>query len=224
MLDETFAEALVHKRANWFARRRGFSGHKILGVRLRPFWFWHAACLDLIGSPFLTGGKMPDLGDLVLALFYCRARHPHLPQPVGLSWRFFRFRARIHYSLRIIRLHSAFKKLAKHFKGRRLRDPAVGLIEQAQEIIAFRHYMADYNCPPEYGESENSQPAKTPWYLFSVALTLRLNPRLTLSEAWNSELGLTGWMNAAHMEASGTRIDILTPELRKAFSEVGVRV
>ena len=217
MLDETFAEAVAHKRANWLGRIRGFSGHKILGIRLRPFSFWHAAYLDFIKSPFaghvrpapLSGAGVqtkPDLGDLILAIACCRARYPNPPSFTGLRWRLLRWRAKLCYSIRVRRLRHA------------------PLMAEGLETLAFYRYLKDYSSVPTYGESEDSQPVKTPWYLFAVALQLRLNPRLTVAQAWNSSIGLAGWMNAAHIEASGTKIDILTPELREAFGQIGVKV
>ncbi|MBA3833711.1 MAG: hypothetical protein H0X34_17825 [Chthoniobacterales bacterium] len=92
------------------------------------------------------------------------------------------------------------------------------------QLNAFCVYLRDYNTGPVFGAKDDSPGLKCPWYLIAVCQTLQNNPRLTLAQAWNTEVGLGAWFNAAHAEARGVPLDILTPELRQTFAEAGIQL
>ncbi|HEY4282647.1 MAG TPA: hypothetical protein VGM62_06235, partial [Chthoniobacterales bacterium] len=82
MLDDLFAEAIVHKpvpvaASLWDAlksrRKPNVSGHVVLGLRLRPFSYWHAFNLDLVGY---SAAKLNQFSTLLLAARCCRLRYP----------------------------------------------------------------------------------------------------------------------------------------------------
>ena len=47
------------------------SAPRLIGVQLRPFSLWHAACLMLLDSPYIAVGREPDDGDFLSALMVC---------------------------------------------------------------------------------------------------------------------------------------------------------
>ncbi len=183
MLDETFAEAIVHQPR-----------HRVLGLKLWPFSFWHAANLDFIESPFAGHTGQLDLAALLLAVKVCRLRYPSQLSTLNSQLRRFivwRYGAQAAY---------------------------------LAQLNAFCVYLRDYNTGPVFGAKDDSPGLKCPWYLIAVCQTLQNNPRLTLAQAWNTEVGLGAWCNAAHAEARGVPLDILTPELRQTFAEAGIQL
>jgi hypothetical protein len=239
VLDETFAEALVHRQPPAHLRflsslvtrhssLAAWSGHCILGIRLRPFSFWHAACLDFIKSPFAGHADgLPTLDTLLWAVAACRTRFPQIPSLEGFSGRLLRYRAIFNYARGQRLARADHKTTGQRDNGTKRVSGQWSVVSGrvlAEQLLAFVSYMADYNAAPVYGEQEDSEPVKTPWYLFAVAMQLRLNPGLSETQAWNATVGYTAWKNAAQCEAAGIKIDILTPELRQAFAKVGVKV
>jgi hypothetical protein len=197
VLDETFAESLVHRSAPWHAAARGLTGHVVLGSRLRPFSFWHACQLEICGSAFSGFDKTIDCSELLIATQICRLRYPQRPRLTGLAFR----------------LRTRLTSLA--YCRRYLR-----------QLYAFSSYLADYNSRPVYAETENSSPVKTPWYLVAVC-KLRMNAAqmgqpLTEAQAWDMPVGYGSWLTASCAEARGERVEIMTNEDREAFREAGI--
>ena len=194
MLDTVFAESIVHARPPRWAARRGLSAHTVLGRRLRPFTFWHALLLEVIGSPYARGGRPGafDLAALFHAARVCQLRYPHTLAP-----------------LRFATLSAC---LLQRRYGRRLE----------REQAAFLHYLRDYNSPPIYGTREGDEHSiSCPWYAVVVEQLLLLDPRLTLAQAWDSPIGSTRWRIAARQDAEGRKPLIETPEIRAAYAEAG---
>lgn len=200
MLDELFAESVIHRRASFFCRAK-WSGHVVAGLRLRPFSYWHAFQLDAINNPFAghgDGSTPPTFPDLTWAIAACRLRYPRLPA-LG---RITRWRAEWAY-LRAKRRHEWL----------------------ANQNLAFLAYLADYNSRPRYGDPKaDDELIKTPWYLYEIASLMNYFPRLTLAQAWDTPVGYGAWLIAARTEAAGNKVDLLTPELREAFAKVGVQI
>jgi hypothetical protein len=199
----------------------------VLGRKLRQFTFWRAACLDFIKSP-LAGyeGPVADLNTLLWAAECCRATYPHRPRVTRLrrtaaAWRFV-FCSR--GSMSRSGSPPPRSSLPASAGLSTLNYQPSTSSDLWREVTAFYAYLRDYNSRPIFGRAEGTenQPVQTPWYLFGVALALTNNPRLTLAQAWNSEVGQSTWYNAAFAEARGIKLNLLTPELEKEFREMGL--
>jgi len=190
-VDDSFAEAVVHSKA-----------HRVLGLRLRPFSLWHAANLDFIASPFAGHKTLVDLAALYVAARVCQLRYPsvyrrsHLERALKL-WMLWRFKA------------------TKRHRGKPARFPLLA------EVAKFSAYLRDYASRPEYMQGEDSVPVRCPWYLYEAALLKNYNPGMTWGQCWDFPVGEAGWCNAAMHEAHGNKIELVTPEYRKAFREAG---
>lgn len=209
MLDEVFAEAIVHKpigpvaTALWAVRDVltghrpvATSGHVILGLRVRPFSFWHAFNLDLvagIGDP----GSLSQFSNLLLATRCCRLRYPQTISSTGRTEWFL-------YQLASLRFTFRFAK-SQEFR--------------LAQVKKFIDYRADYaDCVPEIAEA--GEPVKLPGYLYHVALLRRLRPELTKAQAWDFPVAEGQWEILAALAADGAKIDVLTPEDRKDLNEM----
>lgn len=191
MLDDAFAEAVIHAPVPWYVRR-GFTGHKVLGLRLRPFSFWHAFNLDLIGYNAM---RLTAFSSLLLAARCCRLRYPQSLADQNPRW---------HNELIALRYAKRFNKdLA--FKA-----------EQVRRFVAYRRDYAD--CVPEVAGGEES--TKLPWYLYQVSVLRQMRPELTKAQAWDSPIAASVWEILGSMAATGNKIDILTPEDRKQLEEI----
>jgi hypothetical protein len=197
-VDESFAEAVVHKRR-----------HRIVGITLRPFSFWHAANLDFIESPFVGHNAKIDFAALLVAARTCRLRYPH-------TLRTYPFEKVV--DLLKARKYRPVKARLEDIKRGDLSNVKLPFL---QEVAKFCAYLRDYSGRPEYMTREESVPVKTPWYLFEVAMFKRYNPQLTWPQCWDMPVGEASWFNAAMHEAHGTQIDLVTPEYRKAFRSLG---
>jgi hypothetical protein len=194
MLDEVFAEAIVHKPVFGVPRLRGFSAHVILGLRVRPFSFWHAFNLDLAGY---AADNLSQFSMLLLAVRCCRLRYPRtLSSPSAFEWFL--------YQLASFRFAFKFPKSA----SLRLRE--------TQKFLDYRKDYAD--CVPEMADSGES--VKLPGYLYHVALLRRLMPGLTKAQAWDFPIAEAQWEILAALAARGAKIDVLTPEDRRDLSEM----
>ena len=191
MLDETFAEALAHKPG----------GHVILGHRLRPFSFWHAANLDFIQSPFAGHPGALDFSALYLAAKSCQLRYPDtIANGAGSP------SIRIRQALTILRFARRFR-LKPEFR--------------LHEISKFSAYLADYmTCGPVIASKEGSKPVKVPWYLYYVAMLVK-HAGYTKAAAWNAPVAESQWWITAIMIAAGTEIDVMTAEDRAQLKEIG---
>ncbi len=217
MLDETFAESVIHRHKGWLSSilHPRSSAHVVLGRHLLPYSFWHAANLDFIRNPFgfyqrpfdfaqafKDGAYWLNLPNLETAVASCRLRYPatlHPPSSI-LAWS---------------------RKLTRPLRAHRyIKDPASYL----RELEAFSAYFTDYHCGPVYGQGENSSPIKCPWYFVAIRQLRLARPELTESQAWDTPVGHGSWTNAAHAEATGQLVNIMTPADREAFESAGIQV
>lgn len=212
--DESFVEAFIHAQPPWpcrlansLAEAFGFpprySGHVVLGRRLRPFSFWHEFALDAIQSPLQGYNGEIGFAALFNAVEACRCGYLQIPRQ---TTRFFVY-------LQRRRLRIARKRYAPFF---------------LRELVRLRTYQRDYRAAPEYGESfvgDPGEPIKTPPYLYLVALLLRYSQSATTQRAkkqiWMMPIGEARWWAAAHAEAHGVSINIMTPEIKEAFRRAG---
>lgn len=193
MLDETFAEALIHRSR----------GYRVLGFKLRPLSFWHEALLDCYHSPFvywnpelarflehgLFDGKFSEFNfaELYIAASVCSCKFPERPALQAKRGRTF-------------------------FYARRF----------ARHLRTFSDFLADYRSVPEQIVSSDAGAIKTPWYLYNVEALRLAYPQLTEAQAWDSEVSYSKWKLTARAEASGVKIDIITPADRKQLAELGL--
>lgn len=187
-VEDSFAEAIVHRPG----------GHRVLGFKLRPFSFWHAAQLDFIGSPF-AGHRAPfHFAALYTAVQVCRTRYPGTPAHTWLPRGMQRW-VEIECIARFARRFSA-------------------------ELNKFSAYQRDYAASPEYITSESSATVKTPWYLFGVALLTEAEPSFSRKQAWDSPVGESRWWSTAKAEARGARVDLVTPSDRAQIKALGLPI
>ena len=199
MLDEVFAEAVVHKPAPFFARTVGralrlpVSAHVILGLRVRPFSFWHAFNLDLIQY---HSDKVTEFSSLLLCARCCQLRFPQSVADRSPRW------------------HNEW--ITFRFKSRFDRDPKF----KSGQIARFIAYRKDYaDCVPETQDA-SGESLKMPWYLYQTTLLQHIYPKLTEAQAWDSPIAASQWKIIAHMAAIGNKVDLITPEDRKDFVEM----
>jgi hypothetical protein len=218
-VDATFAEAVVHCHG----------GHTVLGFRLWPFSFWHAANLDFVESPFAGHNKPIDFAALYVACRICQLRYPATFRKRKLEYLVELWKARRYRPVKITRRAlRALRKVAKRKGGLEAPPAETGRMPiihpptfpLLRELNKFSAYVRDYSSRPDYVAGEDSTPVKTPWYLYEAALYRRFNPETTWAQAWNIPIGQASWFNAGMLEASGQKLEILTPEMRKAFNYV----
>jgi hypothetical protein len=178
VLDATLAESILHARAPWLARVRGFSAHVVLGRRLLPFCAWHALLLDLTCNPMRAVSSVsraqqlaalaPDVLDLAAlhsAVAICRSVYPQQPSAqlsaTGASLLQYRF--------------------AKH---------------RARELVRFAQYRVDYVSLPIFGKArdaaEGEPAAKTPRPFLAVVKACA-SLGIPRREAWMMPLGELLW-------------------------------
>jgi hypothetical protein len=198
-VDERFLESIVHKRAPHLARWRGYSGHVVLGRRLRPFSLWHQQMLEGIGSPFLsTWPRNPTSLQLVKTLYLatqvCRLhpletlRRATWRDALRRKWLVFRFYFRL-----------GFKR------------PGLRLTRLLIEAAKFRAYMNDYSSAPiPFPNKKKSRPIESPPSLYQLELYLRFHRQVELRDAWGKSPAEIGWANIAAQEADGAEISIMT--------------
>jgi hypothetical protein len=216
-VDATFAEAVVHCHG----------GHTVLGFRLRPFSFWHAANLDFVESPFAGHNKPIDFAALYVATRICQLRYPHTFRKRKLEYLVELWKARRYRPIKITRKAKEFlQKATKETKVQNKKSslPSLSSVKNSlsfpllRELNKFSTYIRDYTSRPDYVAGEDSTPVKTPWYLYEASLLRRFNPDYTWAQAWDTPVGEAAWFNAGMLEATGQKLEILTPEMRKAFA------
>jgi hypothetical protein len=209
-VDERFLESIVHRRAPVVARLRGYSGHVVLGRRLRPFSMWHQQMLEGIGSPFLsTWKRSPTSLELVRSLYIattvCRLRPMQTLGPASWcaalrrKWLVFRFYFRLG-----------------------LRRPGLRLTRLLIEAAKFRAYMNDYSSAPIPFPNKRTRPVQSPPSLYQVELYLRFHRQVGLREAWGKSPAEIAWANIAAQEADGAEISIMT-KARLEAREIAMR-
>lgn len=200
--DQTFGEAFIHRSAP--PLRPGWSGHVVLGHRLRPYSFWHAAQLDFVESPFAGYEGRLEIGPLFIAVRVCQLAHPH--SFAGAAW---------------LREMWVSYRYGATLRETKLAGKSVLVSPFLRELNKFSAYLRDYHSRPVYGSAPDSKPLRVPWYLHEVATLRRFNPELTWSQAWNSSVGESAWKNAGMYQAHGQDLGIESPHDRAAAREAG---
>jgi hypothetical protein len=179
-VDAAFLESLLNRP------------HRVYGLKLAPFSFWHVLGLHVIESPFIGGPGSPSPEALFDAARICSARFPAFhrrPASLLAQWWFYR----------PLRAHRA---------------------SHVAELSRFDAYLRDHHAPPEFLTRQDDKPLKVPWPLARVAALMRF-AGLSEADAWNMPVGRGLWLCAALAEAGGADVDLVTPSLRKAMAEAG---
>ncbi len=208
-MDERFLESIVHKRAPFLARLRGYSGHVVLGRRLRPFSLWHQELLQGIDSPFLSVWEENPLAiqvfnALYLAIQICRLRPFQSPVGGGDSR---------------IRWVSAFQRKSLVFRFYVLpgsRNPRKRLLKLLIEAAKFRAYMSDYCSGAIPFPVRNSKRVQSPVSAYQVELYRRFHPGLSARQVWALSPAEISWANVASQEAAGNEVSLMTKERQQA--------
>ena len=180
IFDERYVEAVLHVPG----------GHRVFGVKLRPFSAWHRTVLEYVDSPVMAGGEVKP-ADLRLAVEICRRGYPDMPVVKRGLW------ARIC-------AESRARKDARN-KG------------FAREQEAFSAYLADYISMPvvmfsgSKGTVESAMIPDIDQTLMDVAV-YRFYTGCPRNEPWDLPIGELGWMNTAIARTQGVKLSIVTTE------------
>ena len=158
------------------------SAPRILGVRLRPFSLWHAACLMMVGSPYIVPGRDPNSADMLTALMICAdTRDAALS-----SW------ARLERS-----------RVRRAILGARL------YLAGDRPLVVFADWLSAQltDLPEVYRESTATASTAVPWpYQVAVALLSRFHCFRNDSEAWDLPVVTAVCYVTALSEWSGAKI------------------
>jgi hypothetical protein len=160
--------------------------HRVLGVVLLPFSYWHKLQLEMCDSPFATGDAV-KYEDLERAVKICQTQYPHLYQDqVPSRWRTYGFMWR------------------------------AALCNTHKQAKAFDDYLTAHTSAPKIMQKDQQssgggtkiidiEPA-----LMEVALYRKMTgcPR---EEPWNMSIGELSWINAAMARVDGADFSVITP-------------
>jgi tellurite resistance protein len=207
LFDERFAEAFLHEGR----------AARVLGMRLRPFSYWHKVQLEYVQSKVLLGGA--GLWDLWVAAKICGTEYP-------LNARF----RKTYSNLWMLWWHACYgwrnvqreaEKLTAHIADfasppklwgggggskERLAEAldrlgsATGQPEMLQRAERLRYEAAmDKNGNRDLDDS-----------IEQVAIYMKLAGR-SAEESWNMPMGALLWYNAAFLKMEGSEVPIWTP-------------
>lgn len=211
IFDERFAEAFLHERPR-----------RVMGMRLRPFSYWHKVQLEYVQSRVLLGGA--GLWDAWVAAKICRTVYP---QNAIFSARY-----------------SALWTLAWYL--------CHGWRSAGRELAALGEHLHDYASPPKLWSGKGSSKERLAEAverlgqltddplaaaraaqlraeasmdgkkrdmddsLEQIALYTKMAGR-PAEEAWNMPMGALLWYNACFMKMEGAEVPIWTPMDEAAF-------
>ena len=185
-MDPAFAEAFLHALASPFRANDPWSGHKVLGRRLRPFCLWHSFLLEQMGSPFVTGAGV-TAADLSRAVAVCRCRYGGVSRTPRFSL-------------------AAFWKVL----GRGLGSE----VQLFREYVADFQTRPDYRVIPPRGATGPAR-GQAPEYLRLVAEVIAMT-RCSRQEAWEMPVGEARWWFALGLKNRGADLDFADAEQRAA--------
>lgn len=212
VFDERFAESFLHS-----------GRHRVMGMELEPFSFWHKLQLEYWNSAVLVGN--PTLWDVWVAAKVCQSRYPE------------QARVRARYAA----VWQVWWWMRNVLIGRRRLD---------SEMEAFIGYLREYNSPPKLwsgkgssyrklaeayrdlsavgGEENREEALRRAMEFDQRAETETRGDRdiddgleqiaayckggRSPAEAWNMPMGELVWMNVAFAKSEGAKVPIWTPE------------
>jgi hypothetical protein len=157
--------------------------HKLLGLNLRPFSFWHKLQLERANSPLMLGVPA-SYQDLVFAARVCGSAYPEVVEPTEIKTRWARYRSIWH----------------------------AAMTDLESEVKAFSDYVNDFLSPPKIlpkGEGGGAAPDIDD-SLREIGYYVRMTG-CSIEEAWNTPIGILCWMNAAFAKSEGADFCIATP-------------
>jgi hypothetical protein len=157
--------------------------HKLLGLTLRPFSFWHKLQLEKVNSPLMLGVPV-SYQDMEFAANVCRSSYPDVVAPVERSTRW-----------------SRYKLLWR-----------TATTDLQCEMNAFSDYVNDYLSPPKIlpkGQGGGAAPDIDDG-LREIGYYVRMTG-CSIEDAWNAPIGVLCWMNAAFAKSEGADFCIATP-------------
>ena len=167
--------------------------HAVFGQRLKPYSSWHRLCLEMIGSPVLTGEPV-QLLEIYAAVRICTSEYGYIPDfGAPKTW---------------------FSRLLLRYRLSRYR--------LSDEVNRFGEYMADFDAGPRFWSgdetTEGGQPkcSEMDRLLETVSHVIR---ETGWSEAtvWNLAIGKLNWYSAAFVKHSGVDVPFWTPQDEEAF-------
>jgi hypothetical protein len=164
---------------------------RVLGRSLGAFTLWHAFLLEALAVPGMPGVPPASLPELAEAVRICTL--------APLQWRPPTWRDRLWlWWLRWQR--------------------RAGYLEE--QLQAWHAWVADHTACPEFFDTEDGVPVKTPWQLYRVAQLMR-SLHVGHAEAWGMSPGRAAWLTTASDEAGGAKLELVTEELREVMSAAG---
>lgn len=165
--------------------------YRILGRRLRPLSLWHLLLLQVLDSPFITGGNI-SLFDLKTAIGICslRFRNSNIKRP----W-FPRFLT----PLGLRRNYTLF-------------------IEYVEDFLSKPEYTV---VPWDTKTSGPAPvPLTPPPHIVATAFNVAHGARVSIQEAWDMPIGEAYIAEAMYMRAQGAQLDFMNDEERKFQEEM----
>jgi hypothetical protein len=172
VLDEGFAESWVNRR------------HRVLGLKLLPFSLWGRFQLELLDSPFLTGGDVTPI-HLENACRACRLAYPKVISP-KIRWWSFRWR----------------------LAGRNFQAECDKFSVYLEDYFSPPKFLPLLKKNKYLPDTVNHPPPES-IRIFSAIVMLTGWPE---SKIWMLPLGQAYWYAAAYWYQSGQELDFLTPE------------
>lgn len=207
LFDERFAEAFLHEGG----------ATQVMGVRLRPFSYWHKMQLEYVQSKVLLGGA--GLWDVWVAAQICATEYPrnaNFRKSYSNLWMLcwhakYGWRSLPRELGKLMAHMSEYASPPKLWGGgggskERLAEALERLgretdqVEMLQRAERLRYEAAmDKNGNRDLDDS-----------IEQVAIYMKLGGR-TAEEAWNMPMGALLWYNAAFLKMEGSEVPIWTP-------------
>jgi hypothetical protein len=167
--------------------------HAVFGQPLKPYSSWHRLCLEMIGSPVLTGEPI-QLLELYAAVRICTSEYGYIPS----------FGA------------------PKTWLARLLLRYRLSMYSLAVEAKRFGEYIADFDAGPKFwsgdGETAGGRPkcSEMDQVLETVSHVIR-ETGWDEATVWNLALGKLNWYSAAFVKHSGVDVPFWTPQDEEAY-------
>lgn len=167
--------------------------HAVLGYELKPFSSWHRLCLEMVGSPVLTGEPIQIL-ELYAAVRICSSEYGYMPNFAAPKTWFARLRLRYRLSRYTL----------------------------AEEVKRFGEYMADFDSGPRFWSGDDASEGAAPKcsemdrVLDTVSHVIR-ETGWSEATAWNLPIGKLNWYSAAFLKHAGVDVPFWTPQDDAAY-------
>jgi len=166
-----------------FVRAFTPSTHKVLGVVLPPFSYWHKFQLELCDSPFVTAEAV-RFEDLARAVGICQTQYPsRYQEPKPTRW------------------------------GKYRAVWLAATVDLHKEAKAFDAYLQNHASTPNIMQKDKNSSAKVVDIepaLMEVAFYIKMTG-CRREEAWNMSIGELSWLNAAMARVEGADFSVITP-------------